>query len=201
MKNLFAIVIISGILFSCNSTPKKDYNFSINGTIDGDYAGHAYLHKREAGEWILLDSSLVQDNTFRFEGTIDYPEVYYMSIKNEKSYATVFTEQADITVKVNLEDFANPEISGSKSQAEYEDYLAKNDVYEEKLSDVWTQIKAARDEGNVEQEALLEEEFDKTDEEKEHLFFNMQKIITLQLLQHMPFCVMPIITTKQTWSL
>jgi peroxiredoxin len=166
MKNIFALLIISGILISCTNISKKDFNFSINGTIEGDYAGQTYLKKREAGEWILLDSSMVENKSFRFEGTIDYPEVYYLSIENEQSYASVFAEQSDIAVKINLEDFSNPEITGSKTQADYEDYLAKNDVYEEKLSDIWTRMKAMRDEGNVEQEAMLEEEFDKTDEEK-----------------------------------
>lgn len=175
MKNILAVIIISGILFSCTSTPKKDYNFSINGTIDGDYTGQTYLYKREAGEWKLLDSTLIQDKTFRFEGNIDFPEFYYLSIENEQNYASIFIEQSDITIKINVEDFSNPEITGSKSQAQYEDYIAKNEVFEEKLGDIWSRIKAARDDGNVEQEAMLEEEFDKTDKEKKAFLLQYAK--------------------------
>jgi len=166
MKNILAILIISGILFSCTSTPKKDYNFSINGTIEGDYTSQVYLYKREAGEWLLLDSSLVENNIFRFEGNIDYPEFYYLSIKNEQNYASVFIEQSDIAIKINLDDISNPEISGSKAQTAYEAFHTQNDVYEEKLSDIWSRIKTSRDNGNVEEEAMLEEEFEAANEEK-----------------------------------
>jgi thiol-disulfide isomerase/thioredoxin len=175
MKNLVAILILSGILFSCTNSATKDKNFSINGTIEGEYTGQAFLYKREAGEWILLDSTLVEHNAYHFEGSIDNPEIYYLSIENEKNYASIFVDKAEITVLTKVEDFANPEITGSKAQAEYEDFVAKSDLYEEKQNDIWNQIKVARNDGNVEEEARLEAEFDQTDEEKKAFILEFAK--------------------------
>lgn len=163
MKNVFVLFILSAVLFSCSNLTEEKYNFSVNGTLEGEYSGKAFLYKREAGEWVKLDSTLVENKTFRFEGNIELPEVYYISIEGEKRFAAMFAEQSEISFSADVADFSNPKISGSVAQDEYDAYKAEILVYEEQLGEIWTQISALKEAGEMEGQADLEAAYDETD--------------------------------------
>lgn len=165
MKNALIILVLAATLFSCSNQPTESYNFSINGIIEGDYSGKVFLYKRESGEWIKLDSSLVEENAFVFKGNIDLPEVYYISIEGDNKFSPLFTEQSDISFKSSISDFGNPEITGSVAQAEYESYKAEVASYEAQLSEIWTQIKALGEAGDETGQSELEIAYDDVDAE------------------------------------
>ncbi len=161
MKNILLIFAAAAVLFSCSGPGAGDHNFALNGTLQGDYSGQAFLYKREAGEWVKLDSVVVENNTFRFEGNLDMPELYYISIEGQNRFASFFAEPSEISLTTTIEDFGKPEITGSAAQDEYD---ALNDglaAYEDELGESWTRIKAAREaedaEGLAEAEADYEE--------------------------------------------
>lgn len=166
MKNIIGLMIIAGIFISCLNQPEKDYSFSIHGNIDGDYTGLVYLYKREAGEWIKMDSMALENNMFLFQGNIGLPEMYYISIDGENNFAEIFVEQADINFNSNFDDFRNPEISGSASHLEFTAYQEKSAVFDDQLSEAWKNIKAARSEGNREEEKKWEDAYDKADNDQ-----------------------------------
>jgi len=163
MRNIFALIMAAAVFFSCSGPGTKDYNFAVNGTIEGDYSGKAFLYKRESGEWIALDSVQVENNAFRFEGNIDLPEVYYISIEGQNRFASFFAEQSEITFAASTADFGKPVITGSVAQAEYDAYNAEVAVYEDQLGEIWGRIKAARDEENTEVVAQEEAAYDEVD--------------------------------------
>lgn len=175
MKKLLVLVILGTILYSCSNTPTESYNFSIQGQLDGEYAGKAFLYKREAGEWIKLDSALVEENTFVFKGNIDLPEIYYISIEGENRYAPLFAEQSEIFFTASIDDFGNPEISGSVSQDEYDAYKDEVAVYEARLDEIWTQVKALRDAGDADGQAELEAVYDEVDAEMKAFILDRAK--------------------------
>ena len=90
MKKLFILLFASTILFSCSNEPKDPTNYSINGTITGDFTGKVFLYKREAGDWVSLDSAIAEQGVFTFKGTIDYPEVYYINLEGVPRYITIY---------------------------------------------------------------------------------------------------------------
>ena len=163
MRKIFELIIILGIIVSCQNQPEKDYSFSIHGNIEGDYSGSVFLYKREAGEWIKMDSMAIENNTFLFQGNIGLPEMYYINIGGDNNFAEIFVEQADINFNVGFDDFRNPEISGSRSHLEFTAYQDELSIYDEKLSEAWKNIKEARAEGNREAEKNWEEAYDKAD--------------------------------------
>lgn len=163
MKQLFIFLLASIILWSCSNTEQKDYNYSINGTLTGDYSGNAYLYKREAGEWLKLDSSLVENNTFRFEGTIDFPELYYIQLNNDDQFTSFFVDKADITFAADVADFKNPTIIGSKSHDEYMLFEEKNDVFDSQMEEAYQNMKQAGTDGDAEAEKIWETKLDSID--------------------------------------
>jgi peroxiredoxin len=176
MKNLLAILLISGILFSCSNTPNNENNFTINATINSeDITGTAVLLKREAGEWITLDSSMVENKAFSFAGKIDMPEVFYINFKGQRGYAPVFAEAADIVVKIDMGNISNPEVTGSETHTIYKSYTDESDAYDRQLEDMWTQIKENQEAGNEEEAIKLKEQFDQIDAEKSDFVLQFAK--------------------------
>lgn len=172
IKKIIGVIIILGIIISCQNKPEKDYSFSIHGNIEGDYSETVFLYKREAGEWIKLDSTNVENNDFILKGNIGLPELYYLSIKGDNNFAEIFVEQASINFLANIDDFRNPEISGSASHLEYATYLQKSEEFDERLSEAWKNIKTARAEGNREEENNWEEAFDIADNEQKEFIID-----------------------------
>lgn len=172
MKKLILAFLGIAVLISCTTQKKETSNFSINGTITGDYAGKAYLYKRDAGEWIKLDSATVQNGSFDFKGTIDFPELYYVTLKGENYYAPVFVEKSQITFKSSMDDFQHPEITGSASQDEFNAFQEKANAYNDQMNDAWQSVKAARNEGNKENEAKFEAAYNTADSAYKQFILN-----------------------------
>lgn len=172
INRVIGLIIILGIIFSCQNQPEKNYNFSIHGTIDGAYSGIVFLYKREAGEWIKLDSTTVENNAFLIKGNVELPELYYLSIKGENNFAEIFVEQSAINFKVKLEDFRNPEISGSASHLEFTKYQEKLSEYDKRLTEAWKNIKVAQSESNREAEKKWEKTFEQSEKDQERFIIN-----------------------------
>jgi len=172
MKKTLGLIIIVSFFLSCNNLNNADHNYSINGTIEGEYNGLATLYKREAGEWIKLDSTLVENGIFSFQGKIGFPEYYYISLEEEDDYTGIFVEQADITFYANMDDFKDSEVSGSVSNEEYKSYQAQSNVFDEQLGEAWNNIKTARANGEREEEKKWETAYDKADEEQKQFILD-----------------------------
>lgn len=162
MKHLITFLLVGIILASCSETPVATNNFTINGTFENDFDGMVYLSKRENGEFNKLDSIQVQNKTFMFSGKIDLPEVYYLNFTGKKGYLPLFTEASDIVLKIP-ESLKNTEISGSKSQAEFDAYTLEMNAFENQLQSKWQAYKDAEKAEDKVQMEKLDKELDSLD--------------------------------------
>ncbi len=160
MKNLINIILIVGLFAACTNESKENYNFTINGKVDSDYSGQAFLYKRSSGEWVNLDSTEVKNGLFVFKGNISLPEIYYINTGGENNFAPVFVENSEINFVASLNDFRNPKISGSAAQSEYDAYKEKASEFDSKLEELWQKSKSASDK---ETEKKLQDEFDEVE--------------------------------------
>jgi len=174
MKKVLGLIIIVSIFLSCNNL-NNGHNFSINGTIEGEYDGQASLFKRESGEWILLDTTQVEAGSFIFQGKVDQPEFYYISLEDEDDFTGIFVEQADIVFKANIDDFSNPQITGSQSHLEYNAFQSASNEYDKKLGEAWNNIKTARANGDREEEAKWEAAYNAANEEEKQFILDYAK--------------------------
>lgn len=92
---------------------------------------------------ITIDSSRITNGKFSFKGTINYPEVYYITIPATKSSVPFFIEPAGITVNINIKDINKTKIIGSKIQTEYDRYLDQVDQYNAKIRENYQLYNAA----------------------------------------------------------
>ncbi|MCF8303073.1 MAG: AhpC/TSA family protein [Bacteroidales bacterium] len=170
MKN-FALMILSALLFmACGTDEKKGDQYTINGTIKGVDEGKAYLQKVREGDFVKVDSTTFKDGMFSFTGSVESPEVYYLTFDDYKGRARFFVENSEIELKTFIDSLDQPQVKGSATQDAYEDYLTQIKEFDQRMKEVYQKWKKASDEGNE----ILMSKFDSTygtiqDEKKDYM--------------------------------
>jgi len=185
MKNILVIITILAIAVSCNPPAKNSY--TINGTVDSTFEGWVYLQKKVEGPLTNIDSVMLQNGTFSFKGTVDFPEIYYINITETKSLVPFFLEPAKIIIEINTKDINKTNISGSASQEQYDQYLNILDQYNFKLRENYGMYAKAEEIGDAAKAALYDSLIVDIDNQrsafiKEYIRTNTQSPITPYLL-------------------
>jgi peroxiredoxin len=190
-KSLYLILAIA-ILASC--TPEVKNAFVINGTVDTVFTGKILLQKRTDGPLITLDSAQFSPKgEFQFKGTVDYPEVYYLTIPSTKSSVPFFIEPAEITVNIMTKDINKTKITGSKSQAEYDGYLDKIDQFGVQIKDNYQMYNAAIEVGDQEKANYFDSLITVLDEQRSRFSKDF-------VLQHTASFISPYIIYRNSYT-
>jgi peroxiredoxin len=161
--NNLLILYLAVMLVSCTNKPGGKNQFTINGTIEGDYSGYVFLIKRVSGEWQMADSIKVENSMFIFKGNITLPEMYHISIEGDKNYAAIFLEPSEISFKADAGDIGNAQITGSSVQKEFDDFNLQSEKFDVRYEFAWEKIQLAMESGNTDSVGYWEAEFDKVD--------------------------------------
>lgn len=124
MKRIFVILIISVISFSCKKAEPKMNGYVINGTAAGVYDGvRAHLKiKDERGRDIIQDTAIIFDGKFTFEGKIDTPAMWVLSVNSVPGEMPIIIENSSISVILNKDNIQQSKIEGSKSNDALTEY-------------------------------------------------------------------------------
>jgi len=174
-KIIFLITALTGIfLFSCQ--PKApSTEFTVDITIKNADGKLISLEKRESGEWVKIDSARNETGQLHFSGTIDNPEIYYITIENERAALPVFMEASAIKIDADLDNLKEQSISGSKV---HERYLAFGQKIEDFDNQLRAHFNAYRDAGSIEDIQAMEaaeKAYDETELEKNNFIVNYAK--------------------------
>lgn len=189
MKKIFVLLLAISIFTACDNQWKEAFNarmannkanednpYTILGSIDSTYSGQVYLLKREAGEWINLDTADVVNGVFKFIGNIKMPELYYMQIEGSNRYASFFVESGIIDFKSRVDEFHNAEITGSAAQLSYDNFQNQADDINKKQEEVWKNIKNAQQAENDDDVKKWEQIFDDLDAEYKQFILDYTKV-------------------------
>lgn len=149
MKKILIFALLINFIWACDIPAHGQSGYTIDGTVTGYDSGLVFLKKREAGNWVTLDSVESNKGKFSFKGKLDTPEMYYLFFGNKKR-SSIFLDNSNITFKVSISDLGHPEIEGSETQNEYNQYRDEIRSFDDKLKDLYQQYKAAQKEGNKE---------------------------------------------------
>lgn len=158
---LILVLQVSILLISCTS---KKSQFTINGTIAGNDSVMIYLQSRGIDGWEKLDSTKVINGKFTFTGSIDMPEMRYLTLKENEVTVPLFLENVDVNVQIYPDSADKSKILGSPTNDIYNKYMVMNAVTMEKMEDVYKDWKAAKDIGDtvaMQRNDLLSENIDK----------------------------------------
>jgi len=154
MKKLSLLALVIAIIVSCTSDPK----YVVQGELEGMDEGMAYLQKRESGEFVIIDSAMVEDGTFEMSGgSVDYPETYYLSLSGKRGYLMIFLENAKINISGHADTLMNATVSGSKTQDEYDAYNEGLQPFYDRNRELYEEMRVARQNEEEEKVKELEE--------------------------------------------
>ena len=182
MKKFFLLFLSALILSSCDPV-KKDLQFTINMSVDTLIDGYAYLQKREDGEWIKLDSSFAVNEIYVFNGSLVFPAMHYLYIKDIKRNVPIFLDAGDINISVYKDDNSATSIKGSPAHDQYQLFQDEITVFNTALREIFQQFRVARDSGTQHEVDSLDQLMDKLYEEqqqyiKDYVFENNMMVIS-----------------------
>jgi len=190
-KNLFIIVLVAATIASCSPTAKNE--FTITGTVDSVFNGSVYLQRRVDAPFITIDSAQISGGKFSFKGTVDYPEVYYLTIPATKSSIPFFIEHAEITVNINTKEINKTKIIGSKTQTEYDRYLDQVDQYNTRIRESYQMYNVAQEVGDKEKARYYDSVTNTIDSERE--LFSKKYV-----LENNQSFISPYIIYRNSWN-
>ena len=124
MKNILFLALLAGF-FACNQTPTYKVNVKL-----ASAEGHAFLSQRIKGEWIKLDSLLLDKGVCQFTGVVDNPAIWYLSVGNSKDKLPFFMENSSISITGSMDSLALAKVTGSMVHDEYQKLQVQLDEME-----------------------------------------------------------------------
>lgn len=153
------LFLLLGILILQFCVDKEHYK--INGHIDGIDNAMVYLGTKDHEsqyEVNPIDSAKITNGKFSFKGSVDVPSRKYIKVKHELGSIPFFLENSKITIKTTRDKYPEANITGSKTQNDYEEYLSEKKKYEKKIVSIKKAIKKKQKEKEA-SEADLEREY------------------------------------------
>lgn len=152
--NKFITLGMAALLAACQQTQKEQY--SIDGMLTGDNieTGMAYLQKYQNGEYVRLDSAVVENGVFTLKGKVDYPEMYNLCIElgdqtEEESaqkilWLNFYLENSPISIEGDAntlpeatwnpdKKYTKPVIRGSKTEDLYQQLNQSLKAYDDSI--------------------------------------------------------------------
>lgn len=135
MKNLFLLLSFL-IVFSCSQKPSYVVDLELDGA-----KGIAYLTQRIKGDWVKLDSVIIENGSCQFKGVALNPEIYYVSFSEKKDKIPFFIENSKIIIKAHFDTLSNAKISGSATHDEYKAIQDKINILDAEGTEVYKKSK------------------------------------------------------------
>ncbi len=137
MKNLILACSIVLIFIACSSDKKS--NMFVSGEIKGLKKGTLYLQKLKDTLLVSVDSVALDGvSTFSLSDRLESPEVYFLSLENDKEKSILFFgDEGDITINTKLDKFIfSADIVGQKNHQLLEEYNEMIDKFKNKNLDL-----------------------------------------------------------------
>ena len=159
MKKTAILFLIVAIAASCAREPQ----YRITGTIDGAGSEVIILQKRIPGGYDIIDSATLENGSFEMTGTVEYPQMVNLAIKNKRGGLNFFIENSDITVHGHADSLWLASVAGSLTQGEFDTYKAAFDESNEEMTKIYDRYREARMAGDDELAGSIEKEIEALD--------------------------------------
>ena len=152
MKKLMYLIVLTILITACNTETNNQFSVAID--VQAEEGATFYLAQYKDGGWIKYDSANVDGTDIVLKTTVETPEIFYIQLKDTRINIAVFANGGDIiTVNGDIKELADIQIDGSKSQDEYDQFKLESKSFDDKLSPLFDEYRAASKEKD---EAKLE---------------------------------------------
>ena len=101
----------------------------IIGKTSKDYIGKIYLQKFNNKLFDMVDSSTVSNGEFKFEKTLELPELYGLSFDKDDTPYYIFLQEGEVAVELSREaGYRGSKTEGSALQKQFHDFQAQGNA-------------------------------------------------------------------------
>jgi peroxiredoxin len=151
MKRIIVFLMFAAAIITVSAQPGK---YTINGTIEGPDGTKMLLQKNTGGKMVTLIESVLKDGKFVMGGSVEFPEMVFLTSSETKSRLSFYIENSDITITGKLASLTDAEVKGSKTQDDYKEMSALILPVSKQYSEIAKEYQEANKSGN---KALAEE--------------------------------------------
>lgn len=134
MKKLSFIAIMISLVFAACSLPGSQKKYVIHVQAEEAEGEKLLLQKRVQGEWEVVDSSHIAQGKAVFEGKMESPERFFLSLEETPGFFGFFAEPAEMTIVLNAANIRESVISGSQTQDRFASYTTGFEAFNDELS-------------------------------------------------------------------
>jgi thiol-disulfide isomerase/thioredoxin len=156
MKPIISILVLCLFVSSCKNeekqTVKRD-GYYITGTAPGVYNGiRAYLETSDnRGRKTAMDTAIVMNEKFVFEGSIDYPEMLYLKINSVTGSIPLIIENKEMSVVIDKANMSRSKVEGTAANSALNLYNEKTNELSSRRFEIGRQLRANNSNSNVDE--------------------------------------------------
>ncbi|SDS22340.1 Peroxiredoxin [Formosa sp. Hel1_31_208] len=117
MRKIVLVLFVGFMLYACKSEDQQREGYLVTGSAPGVYNGiRVYLQAPgERGKKINMDTAIVMNETFKFEGKVDSPKMWFITANGVNGSMPLILENASINISFDKDNIDNTVITGTKS--------------------------------------------------------------------------------------
>jgi peroxiredoxin len=151
MKNL---VIIGLLMLGIACSTEKGYKIDV--TLTGA-EGVLLLEQRDGNRFVVKDSATIVDGKAVLKGSVEIPEMYFLSVEGLNQRGLIFVENVKMTVTGNVDSLRFLTIKGSPVNDEYLSIKTELDADSERGMARYQEYQLAAQQGNPDAAKIMEE--------------------------------------------
>lgn len=161
MMSRLSIISFLGfvLLAGCNSNPKDTY--SITAEIVGieDFTP-IYLQQVENKDLVTKDTAKLMDSKVSFTGSLEQPEMIYLRVGDSRKLINIFAENADISVRVQIDSLQDAQVTGSRTHDELMEFKEYLKPIDDKVNQLSMEYREVVRQGNTARRAEIDAEYE-----------------------------------------
>jgi peroxiredoxin len=148
MKRIIFLALIAAAIIGACSAPAPLPAFTLTVNAEDAEGKLLELQKRVGGEWVTIDSMVMLEGEASFTGTIQSPNMYYLSLQDSRGSFGFFVEASDINIQLDPQNMRSSEIVGSATHDRYAAFMMDYDAFNDRLRSIYQEYNAANAAGN-----------------------------------------------------
>ncbi len=169
------VVVLAWATFSCTTTPKSQDNFTAEVTIENMDNVLVYLEQYNNGKMEVVDSAELIEGKATFSGFLEFPEFYYITMKDQQGGSPFFADIGTNIVNISLLKQSQPTVTGSNAHALLDEFNQSIMAIDNKLSELYQQYRQAKTDDDQEKIKELDAQYEVLDAEKKSFMLNFAK--------------------------
>lgn len=147
MKKTILLLVSIIVCYSCNTEePLPPNSYEISGKAEGVVNGlRAYIHSVENNRQVTIDTAIIMNEAFTFQGKIANPSIKTISINSIQGSLPFVLESGKTEINISKDSLYYSKVKGSKNNDDYNLYKSEYKKRAQVIDNLNTEYRNASD--------------------------------------------------------